>query len=332
MMSREIVVNGRFLSRRITGVERYGREILRRFRSKPRVVVTRAQGLAGHAWEQFILPVKLNSKSMLWSPANIGPLFVRAQAVTIHDLIPLEHPEWFQPAFSLWYRVCLPILIRRVAVVFTPSAYVRSQIKQRFGRSQVTITPNGVDATHFHPAAQQTRYALPERYILFVGTLQPGKNLQGLLNAWQTLQQEFTDTWLVVAGAYNPLFRTDSSAQAERVLYLGYVDDADLPALYAQALVFVLPSINEGFGLPVLEAQACGTPVLVSNGGALPEVVGDTGLVFDLTQPESLTDALQQYLNDANLRSLLRERGLARAELFSWQNTADLVWITLHER
>src|SRR6266487_3222259 len=131
-MTREIVVNGRFLSRRITGVERYGREVLSLIGDSYRLEKTRVNRLGGHVWEQFILPSKLNSESILWSPANTGPLAIRNQALTIHDLSPLEHPEWFRNDFATWYRLFLPILAKRVRVIFTPSNYVKRKVCTRF--------------------------------------------------------------------------------------------------------------------------------------------------------------------------------------------------------
>ena len=142
-MTRNIVVNGRFLSRRITGVERYGQEILKLFKSSYRVERTRLNGAAGHLWEQFILPAKLTSNSILWSPANTGPLIVRDQALTIHDLSPLEHPEWFSKSFAAWYRLFLPILARRVQVIFTPSEYSKKKVQKQLGVKNVIVTPNG---------------------------------------------------------------------------------------------------------------------------------------------------------------------------------------------
>ena len=124
-MTREIVVNGRFLSRRITGVERHGREILSQIGDRCRLEKTRRNGIAGHLWEQFILPARVTSDSILWSPANTGPLMISNQALTIHDLSALEHPEWFQKRFAAWYRLFLPLLAKRVRVIFTPSEYVK---------------------------------------------------------------------------------------------------------------------------------------------------------------------------------------------------------------
>ena len=119
---------------------------------------------------------------------------------------------------------------------------------------------------------------MPAQYILYVGSLQPRKNLGLLLNTWARIQNEFADTWLIIAGGMQSIFRPVSLPQMERVRFLGYVKDENLPGLYAQASLFVLPSLDEGFGLPVLEAMACGVPVIASDASALPEVVGDAGL------------------------------------------------------
>lgn len=328
---RDIVINGRFLSRPITGVERYGQEILQLLRGNYRVEKTRSNGLAGHAWEQFALPTKLKSESILWSPANTGPMLVRNQALTIHDLSPLEHPEWFRKNFAMWYRLFLPILARQVRVIFTPTEYVKQKVLRHFNTKHVIVTPNGVDTTRFHPETQQKTYEFPRKYILFVGSLQPRKNVTGLMQAWHTLKDDFKDTWLVIAGEAGHVFRVVKFFGDERIRFMNYVSEVDLPGLYAQAELLVLPSLDEGFGLPAIEAMACGTPVIVSNGGALPEVVGEAGLIFDLSEPNSLTSAIREGLSDHNLRLALREKGLARVKNFSWQKTAELVWSTLNE-
>ena len=364
-MSYEIVVNGRFLNRRVTGVERYGREILQCIGNDYRLASTRRQGWTGHTWEQFILPGKLPRYSILWSPANTGPLMIRNQVLTIHDLSPLEHPEWFQASFAVWYRLFLPILAQRVRKVFTPSGYVKQKVVQRFGIENVTVTPNGVNHSIFHPEAKQTKLDLPECYVLMVGTLEPRKNLNLLLQAWNEIKEEFKEIWLVVVGMNGNVFRSVSFLQEiERVRFLGYVDDETLAALYANATVFVLPSQEEGFGLPALEAMASATPVIVSDGGALPEVVGEAGMIFHLCHSERseescrhaadilatgtlrshdvfsippqhdrnpLTPVLKECLSDPKLRLTLKEKGLERARKFSWETTAELVWKNLNE-
>ena len=328
----EVVINGRFLARRVTGVERYGHEILRYIGNNSRVESTRRQGGMGHAWEQFILPAKLGSHCVLWSPANTGPLVIRDQVLTIHDLSPLEHPEWFQGSFAAWYRLFLPILARRVRKVFAPSEYVKQKVIMRFGIKNVTVTPNGIDPSMFHPGAKQKEFDLPKCYILFVGSLELRKNLDLLLHAWNEIENDFKETWLIIVGTSGNVFKAVSLPhKMERVRFLGYVEDETLAGLYANATLFVLPSQDEGFGLPALEAMASGTPVIVSNGGALPEIVGKAGLIFCLSNPVGLKNALRECLSNAKLRSALKEKGLVRAHQFFWKTTAELVWENLNE-
>jgi glycosyltransferase involved in cell wall biosynthesis len=151
------------------------------------------------------------------------------------------------------------------------------------------------------------------------------------MQAWHALKDEFKDTWLVIAGEAGHVFRVVKFFGDERIRFMNYVSEVDLPGLYAHAELLVLPSFDEGFGLPAIEAMACGTPVIVSNGGALPEVVGDAGIVFDLSKPEGLMQAIRECLHDCHLRETLREKGCARTKNYSWQKTADLVWNTLNE-
>jgi glycosyltransferase involved in cell wall biosynthesis len=328
----EMVINGRFLARRVTGVERYGREILRCLGDGARLESTSWQGWRGHAWEQAVLPTRLDQNSVLWSPANTGPLMFRRQALTIHDLSPLEHPEWFHANFAAWYGLFLPMLAKRVKTIFVPSEYVKQKVIRRFGVRNVTVTPNGVDRSLFHPGTTQTRFDLPEKYILFVGTLEPRKNLGRLLRAWTEIKDEFNDLWLMIVGVSGNVFKSIHVSQdIERVHFLGYVDDASLAGLYANASLFVLPSQDEGFGLPALEAMASGTPVIVSDGGALPEVVGAAGMIFCLSDPNQLKNTLRECLSNAGLRAKLREKGLDRATQFCWQVTAEIVWKSLHD-
>jgi alpha-1,3-rhamnosyl/mannosyltransferase len=225
------------------------------------------------------------------------------------------------------------MLARRVEKVFTPSEYVRQKVMQRFRIRNVTVTPNGVDHFLFHPGAKQSYMEVPSCYLLFVGTIEPRKNLNLLLNSWVEIKHHFKDTWLLITGVSGNVFKTvNVSHDMERVRFLGYVDDETLAGLYANAMLFVLPSQDEGFGLPALEAMASGTPVIVSDGGALPEVVGEAGIRFCLSDPDSLSQRLKECLSNSRLRAELAERGLERAAKFSWQRTADIVWKELHAR
>jgi glycosyltransferase involved in cell wall biosynthesis len=156
--------------------------------------------VVGHVWEQFRLPFYVGSHEILWSPANMGPLAVRNQVLTIHDLSPLENPGWYSPFFSYWYRLVLPQLARRVRMVTAPSQYVRRKVLHFFKLedARVEVVPGGVDPKRFHPGVAASK-GMPDRYILFVGTLQPRKNLYTLLESWAKISPRHPHVWLVIA-------------------------------------------------------------------------------------------------------------------------------------
>ncbi len=335
-MSSEIVVNGRFEGRRFTGVERYASEVLRSLGGGIKTIKPGkpAAGLRGHAWEQFVLPRRLGENQVLWSPANTGPLTVSNQAVTIHDLSVLDHPEWFAPSFRLWYLVLLPRLAHTARVVLTVSEHSRRSIIRKFGlpEDKVVAIPNGVNLQRFHPsdpAPVRARYELSRPYILFVGSLDPRKNLERLLQAWVRLP-EFKEVELVIAGSRGRIFRPVSMySYTRRTRFLGYVPDEDLPGLYSGAAFFIMPSLFEGFGLTVLEAMACGAPVITSYAGGLPEAAGDAAIQVDPTSVEGMAEAMRILLMDESMRSKLRQKGLDRACRFSWDRSARQIWEVL---
>ncbi len=331
-MQAEIVVNGRFLARRVTGVERYAGEILKRLPGRVRVIQPGrpSRGSAGHVWEQLVLPARLPANAILWSPANSGPLRVASQVLSIHDLAPLEHPEWYRPAFSWWYRFFLPPLAHRVRRIITGSECVRQKLISRFSipPNRVIRVPEGVDRERFRPAHGADR----GEYILYTGSLEPRKNLPRLLAAWAQIKSRFRGVTLVVAGESRPVFRSvDLPAGMEQVRFLGYAPELELPGWYANALLFVFPSLDEGFGLPVLEAMASGVPVVTSHAGALPEVAGEAAILCDPYQVGSIAGALEQGLSSPELRQALRQKGLEQSSQFDWRISAEQVWKVLQD-
>jgi glycosyltransferase involved in cell wall biosynthesis len=176
-------------------------------------------------------------------------------------------------------------------------------------------------------AAVRARYGLPDRYLLFVGTVEPRKNLTRLLAAFESIHADGLTDGLVIVGKrgwlYGDFFaRLEESPLREAVLFPGYVPDGDLPAFYAGAQALILPSVYEGFGLPVLEAMACGTPAVASSAPSIPEIGGDAALYFDPLDVEAMVGAIRRLLRDASLRDEMRRRGLAQATQFSWQRAA----------
>ena len=336
-----VVVNGRFLSQPVTGVQRYATEVTRRLEGRIRFAKPRmaGRGAAGHLWEQLVLPRYLTPGDLLWSPANTGPVRVPSQVVTIHDLSVIDHPEWFGRRFAAWYRWLLPRLARTVRLVLTDSEFSKSRLCSEFALPDpwVVVVHPGVDE-RFGPVtparieAVRRKHSLPQAYFLAGGSLEPRKNLRTTFEAWEHVYVRHPDCRLLVFGAPGGAFRGRGFDRIPAgVILQGYVDDTDLPALYAGAIGFVYVSLYEGFGLPVLEAMACGTPVICSSTTSIPEVVGEAGLLVDPLDPRALADAMASVLADRNLRSDLRERGQRRARTFSWERTAAETWEALQE-
>ncbi len=291
-------------------------------------------------WEQTALPglVRQRRLDLLHGAVNVTPLLsLCPTVVTIHDLSFMRTPQ----AFPATQRRYLHGMVRRSArharQVIAVSQATKDDVVALFGvpPQRITVVYNGVDDV-FAPASPEQVEAfrrergLPERFVLHLGTLEPRKNLARLVEAFAQAGQQLTDCddlKLVLAGGkgwdYDDIFVTvERLGLQEQVLFPGYVADADLPWFYRAATVFAYPSLLEGFGLPVLEAMACGTPVITSAVSSLPEVAGDAALLVDPASVDALTDALVQMLSDAALAGEMRRRGLLQAGRFSWQRTA----------
>ena len=336
-MTLEPCVNLRTLGYRVTGVQRYLLSLLPYMPAElcsvkpPRPL----QGIKGHLWEQLYLPTQLRRR-LLWSPGNTGPIGVSRQVLTVHDLSTLDHPEWFERRFALWYGALLPRLIRKVRAIITVSHFSKERIIRvtSVDPDRVHVIYNGVDQ-RFRPADPKSikrvlaDYKLNCPYVLFVGSLEPRKNLRILLEAWRL--GSFDGATLVVVGATGRQFsKFEFGSVPDGVRPLGAVGDDVLPILYSGAAGFVYPSIYEGFGLPPLEAMACGCPVAVSDIPAHREVGGETAMYFDPFSPEELSSKLECLLRlEGAPRASLVERGLQRAARYTWERAAVATWRVL---
>lgn len=338
-----IYVNTRNLIGSLTGVQRYTLEIVDRLSDKLTGINNpqMPDGIKGHLWEQAILPFQLKD-NLLWSPSNTGPLGYAKQVVTLHDVVPLDHPEWLNANFARWYQALTPQLVKRVRHVVTISEFSKNRIVELMNvpEDRITVVPNGVDP-RFQPKSELEiaealrALALPtSKYILSLGSLEPRKNLPRLLKAWELIQDQLPeDVWLVLAGGKGKamVFKDHGIEQLpKRVHMTGHVLDAHLPALYSGAMAFAYMSVYEGFGLPPLEAMSAGTPTLTGNLTAIPEVVGDAGLMVDPYNVEAIAEGLLTLINNQELRQTLKTRGLLRAQDFSWDDTAKQTWEILN--
>jgi glycosyltransferase involved in cell wall biosynthesis len=324
-MRKTIFINGRFLTQPVTGVQRYAREIVNRlvllepdrFRiliprgnhlNVPELLRSRVQQLGrfqGHLWEQLELGPYVNLQGgMLYSPTMSNPVVVSKQIFTVQDLFVLEYPEWVGLNFHRWYSWLLPKLIQRSKPIVAGSLYAQAEIVRRFSlpASAIQVIPCGVDS-RFVPANESERlrvkakFQLPEQFFLSLGSLEPRKNLKNLIDAWLGLP-ESNRCPLLIAGKLgatqvfgdfdlNSLVRTGHDIRV-----LGYVPDDDLSGLYSSASVFTYVSLLEGFGLPPLEAAACGAKVLTSNNSGMLEVMGGFATLVDPLSVQSITAGL----------------------------------------
>jgi glycosyltransferase involved in cell wall biosynthesis len=337
-----IIVNTRSLLNPLTGVQRYLSEILKNTDSEIETVKPPqicASGVSGHAWEQIILPTKIKKNQVLWSPTNTGPLSVKKQVVSIMDFTTIEHPEWFNRNYALLYKYLLPRIVKKSLHVLTISEYTKERIVAITGVNpdQISVTPLAAD-TRFEVKDSvevqrvKNKYDINNEYILTLGSLEPRKNLAKLFEAWVNWDFRPQELSLVVAGGTGKVFKNLGFDKIPKnVELIGRVDDVDLPGLYSGAKFFTYPSLYEGFGLPVIEAMACGTPVITSNVTSLPEVVGSAGILIDPFNSKSIMEGMQQLYSDDMLRNKLSMDGLLRAELFSWSKTAEATFNLLND-
>lgn len=289
--------------------------------------------------EQLVWPVVLARAraDLFHSPYVVLPVAARVKSViTVHDLIFERYPEYRPRGYlQKFYGPITRLSTKRADVVLTVSEFTRGEIQAhyRVDEIRVRVIGNGVDA-RFRPeldaarlAAVRERYKLPERFVLTVGAGRPHKNVETLVDAFARLDPSVAPA-LVIGGERDPRFadgvsaRIDAQGLATRVVRTGLIREVDLPAIYSLAEVFVFPSLVEGFGLPPLEAMACGTPVVAANSPAVSEAVGHAALTFEPRDPCELATRLVIALTNAGLRAALIQRGSERVRRFTWERVA----------
>lgn len=342
----EVLVNLSFLMPKPTGIVTYAQNVLHHLKGLELTLLvgqklsgytcyrvpthlTSDYGRKGHlsriVWTQLELPriYRRLRASLLFSPIPEAPLFSGCRfVVTVHDFIPLRFPNWRSP-LTYYHRHYMPLVLRQAEHLVCNSEATARDITQfcHISAENITPIPLGYDTNHF-------RFLnLPERrYFLYVGRFDPHKNLHRLIDAFAGLGKQ-TETELWLAGSpdsrYTPALKeqVEQLGVTEKVKFLDYVDYEQLPILMNRAIALVYPSLWEGFGLPVLEAMACGTPVITSNLSSLPEVTGDAAWLINPYDVEELAAAMKAVAVHADIRSRLREQGLARARHFHWAKT-----------
>jgi len=302
-------VNCRNLANSISGVQRYTIEIVKRLPLEFEKIQSDFVGIKGHLWEQ-LMPVWLPREDLLWSPANTGPIYRKKHVVTIHDAATLDCPAWFERKFAKWYQYMLPRLCHNASGVITVSEYSKSRLVAFTGveQSKIKVIYNGIserfiDLKDNNLQKTEKAFYTTKPFVLFVGSLDPRKNLERLLLAWERIENPDFD--LVIAGSGNRVFKQERRRiNAKNVVFIGRVSDNELLNLYASAYAFIYPSLYEGFGLPPLEAMASGCPVATSATSSLPEVCGNAFADFSRSSRRaSIPDCFYSVENNDVLES-----------------------------
>lgn len=339
-----IYINARFLSQRITGVQRFAIELsIRLIQSKLNVVfvapynvinhdLARELGVViigkntGHIWEQFDLPIYLRSKNkpLLVSFCNTAPLFYSNSIVTIHDLAFLENPKWFSKGFYLAYKILIPIIARKSKSIITVSNFSKNEIvrKLKINPDKINLVYNAVSSQFICEESQEVK----QGYVLFVGSLDPRKNMLQLLKAFELLPSGLV---LKVVGGASDSFSSFIKQQripSDNIVFTGYVSDLELRELYRRASCFVYPSLYEGFGIPPLEAQAAGVPILVSDIPVFYEIFKNSALYCNPQSAESIANGIQRIIGmEKDMKFDFINRGFSNVAEYSWDRSLSMI-------
>ena len=354
---RPVFFNGKFSAQPTTGVQRVAGQLLQALDDLPATgrparrwvllcppgaavpgyqrIETRVIGPAGlplHLWEQAVLPWAARHGRLV-NLAGSAPLWPAGQVCTFHDAAVFDHPEAYTAAFVRWYRALFRRQARVAALLLTPSVFSRDRLMAVLGvpEARIAVLPNGGD--HLDTVAEDEtvldRHVLRGRpYFLAVGSANATKNQARLLAAFAQLRADPSMRLVLVGGRNDRVFAPGTAGAAAhdaRIVRTGSLADAPLKALYRHALALVFPSLYEGFGLPPLEAMACGCPVAAARAAAVPEVCGDAVLYFDPTSQQQLAQAMQTLVDEPALRQRLADAGRVHVRAFRWANSAAML-------
>lgn len=352
----DLFINARFLSQKITGVQRYALELVKALDELIELGVINGQSICllapsnikhevayrnigirqvgkytGHLWEQMELP-KYAKEGVLLNLCNTAPLFHKNQIVTIHDASVYAFPKAYSMYFRIWYKMIYKFVSKNAQKILTVSNYSKNELSKycKLDENKIAVIYEGKEQILNSVSDERILRDCnlkKNAYLLAVSSINPNKNFNLIVKA---IEQIDGDCDIAIAGnANNKVFSNFPLRAGGNVKLLGYVGDGQLRALYENAACFVYPSFYEGFGLPPLEAMACGCPVIVSNTSSLPEVCGDAALYCDPFDPKDLAQKINILMTDNMLREYLQRKGLERASQFTWEKCARETWFII---
>jgi glycosyltransferase involved in cell wall biosynthesis len=339
---KRIYVNGRFLCQPLTGVQRFAFEIVKELNKsteidlillKPKALsffeleglsVHSFGNLSNHLWEQIELPafLKKNQSKLLVNLTNTAPLLYQNQVVAIHDLAFLHNPKWFSFAFRTFYKFLIPIIAKNARHLLTVSEFSKSEISQRLGVSpnKISVIYNSVPSDFHHK--EKIKNDKQEEYILAVGSLDPRKNLNTLIKAFNSIKG--TRLKLYVIGSTNPkIFKTElPDFDEEKIKFLGRISDEKLVSLYANAKMFIYPTLYEGFGIPNIEAMYFSVPVITSDIPVTREVCKDAAYYINPLDINAIQEAILTLERDETLLKTLSAKGKEISNSYTWEEAS----------
>jgi len=344
MMNKDIYIAARFLTQPITGVQRYGIELskaIKKLNTKYNITFVAPQNiiyndiakfldvrkigsLKGQLWDQISLLkfLKSNRNPLIVNFSNTLPIFYENKIVTIHDIIYLKYPVSYK--YKKYYEIVFPLMLKHSKHIITVSEFSKKEISSHFGinEDKISIVYNGVDEK-FKPKKIENQ----ERYILGVSSIAYHKNFINLIKAFLQLKDKSIKLY-IVGGLNEKIFGEESGKvlnyikNNDNIRFLGRVDDNKLIELYSNAVCFVYPSLYEGFGIPPLEAQACGCPVVLSDIPVFREIYGDSAVFFNPLDPGDIANKIEEVITDKNLITSLIQKGFENAKKYTWENSA----------
>ncbi|CAI0763550.1 glycosyltransferase family 4 protein [Serratia quinivorans] len=340
-----IYVNARFLTQELTGVQRFAEQVSLALNTQrndlifvspdgiirkdvaEKLNVKIIPGGSGHLWEQFNLPSYLRREDLplLLNLGSTAPAFYKNKIMTHHDVTYKRFPQSYSRKFRLLYNSLIPLMLRSSKHVITVSEFSKQEIAKvyNFPKEKISVVYNAVGDEFSHSFNSNK-----ENYLLAVSSPNFHKNFHGMIEAFIALNKE-NGVKLKIIGKASTSFSTMDFSEylstSDKVEFMGRVDDAQLIALYQNSLAFIFPSFYEGFGLPPLEAQACGCPVMSSNQASMPEVLKRSVLYFDPANIDDMTRVMEKIISDAEVRNDLISAGYENVKRFSWEKSASKV-------
>jgi glycosyltransferase involved in cell wall biosynthesis len=352
-----IIVNGRFLSQRPTGVQRFSYETTTRIDRVIKIIspITlenpiidssgkkiqvehvglnfKGGGLSA-LWEQTVLPLKLK-KEILYCPHGTYPISYKNIALVIHDIAIFDHPKWYVPSRRMYFNYMWTRIIKKGLPIITVSNFTKERLINYFNINpdKIYIANNAVDnsifftRTEIDSAVIITKLNLnSKKYVLVVGGASPRKNLKNMVMAWSLCA---VDVELVVVGhrvMADSMTSDPIPAEIdEKIVYTGHISDQDLSCLYSRAIALLYCSLYEGFGIPILEAMTCGSPVITSNQTSMPEIAGGAAWLVNPNDIDDIKNAIEELSNKSDLRQSMINGGYQRAAHYTWDNSAKVI-------